>query len=445
MTVFKDRKVVALGDLQEKEAEMDLSLGMYMHSLLSELFPINRSITGDGVRKTLHRLCREVPEIEISAVPTGTRCFDWTVPEEWNVTEAFIEAPDGRRIVDFEKNNLHVVGYSMPVDMTVDLAELQKHLYSLPEQPDVIPYVTSYYVRRWGFCISDNERKKLQPGIYRVRIDSSLFDGNLTYGEAFLPGQEEKEILLSTYICHPSLANDNLSGPVLLTALMRWLIQRPRRFSYRAIFLPETIGSIAYISRNLEHLKQRTIAGFVLTCVGDDGDFSFLPSRSGNTLTDRLCRHVLKYSGKIYKEYSFLERGSDERQYCSPGVDLPVASIMKSKYGTYSEYHTSKDDLSFVTPKGLQESFDMYVLCLKTLEKLGCYKCVHCCEPQLGKRGLYPNLSMKNSASHVRLMMNFLAFADGQADLLDIAECLGVGAWDLFSLIETLKEHGLVV
>lgn len=434
-----------LGDLQEQEIEIELSCGTYMHSLLSELFPINRSITGDGVRKTLCRLCRELPEIEISEVPTGTQCFDWTVPKEWSVTEAYIEAPDGRRIVDFKKNNLYIVGYSMPIDMTIDLAELQKHLYSLPEQPDVIPYVTSYYVRRWGFCISDNERKMLQPGMYRVRIDSSHFDGSLTYGEVFLPGQEEKEILLSTYICHPSLANDNLSGPVLLTALMRWLKQRPRRFSYRAVFLPETIGSIAYISKNLEHLKRRITAGFVLTCVGDDGDFSFLPSRAGNTLTDRLCRHVLKHSGRKYKEYSYLERGSDERQYCSPGVDLPVVSIMKSKYGTYPEYHTSKDDLSFVTPKGLQESFDMYLLCLKTLEKFGYYKCTHCCEPQLGKRGLYPNLSMKNSASDVRLTVNFLAFADGQTDLLDIAECLDVGVWDIFSIIDILKEHDLIV
>lgn len=424
---------------------MDTTDGALMHALASHLFPLPRSLSGDGVRQTFARLQRELPGLETVEVPSGTVCFDWTVPLEWNIREAFVEGPEGERILDFRHNMLHVMGYSLPVDKVLDLQELQEHLYSLPEQPGVIPYVTSYYAPRWGFCLSHAQRMNLKPGKYRVKIDSTLAEGSLTYGELLLPGKEKEEILLSTYVCHPSLANDNLSGPVLLSALGRWLRTKERRFSHRLVFVPETIGAVAYINRNFEVLKERTIAGFVLTCVGDENGFSFLPSRRGNTLVDRICRHVLHYAVGEYREYSFLDRGSDERQYCSPGVDLPVASIMRSKYGEYPEYHTSADDLSFVTPRGLQESFEIYQKCLDALERNEVYRTACCCEPQLGKRGLYPTLSRKDSANEVRMMMNLLALADGETNLLDIAERLNVGMWELYSLVDTLAAHGLLL
>ena len=415
-----------------------------IYCLVCELFPEFRSLTGNGVRRTLDVLKREIESLIVHEVPSGTHCFDWTVPDEWNVLNAFVIDPAGERILDFQQNNLHLLGYSLPFDGEIPLEELNEHLFSLPEQPDVIPYVTSYYSPRWGFCLAHSQRERLRPGMYRVKIDTEFSKGSLTYAEAFLPGEEEREILLSTYICHPSLANDNLSGPTLMAALWKWLATQRRRFSYRFVFVPETIGAVAYISRNFEALRKKTYAGYVLTCVGDERAVSFLPSRRGDALVDRVSRHVLRYAAPEYREYSFLERGSDERQYCSPGVDLPVASIMRSKYGTYPEYHTSADNLEFVTPQGLAKSFELYCRCLDLLEKNRVYQTTCCCEPQLGKRGLYPTLSMKGSAGDVRVYMNLLAYADGARDLVGIAEHIGVSAEELVPLVEKFLEHGLL-
>ncbi len=416
-----------------------------MHELAAELWPIPRSITGPGVRKTLEILQREMPGLTIQSVPTGTKCFDWTVPEEWSITEAFIENESGLRIVDFQKNNLHVVGYSVPVDEWLELEQLQPHLHSLPDQPNAIPYVTSYYSRRWGFCITENQRRALSPGRYRAVIRSEFKHGVLNYGEMLLQGESDEEILVSTYICHPSMANNELSGPVVTAALATWLSTLERRkYTYRILFIPETIGSIVYLSLNLQQLKSKTVAGYVVTCIGDDRSYSFLPSRRGDSLADMVAMHVLHHLAPGFRKYSFLDRGSDERQYCSPGVDLPVASVMRTKYGEFPEYHTSLDDLNFVTASGLAGGFLVYRRILECLES-NCYpKATVLCEPQLGKRGLYPTLSNKNSATEVRAMINLLAYSDGSMSLLQIAEQIRQPMWDLLPILDRLAHHDLI-
>lgn len=420
-------------------------IGADIHSLGRELFPIPRSITGQGVRDTLARLREIVPEMVIHFVPSGERCFDWVVPPEWNVREAYIVAPDGSRIADFAVNNLHLVGYSVPVDLELDLAELQNHLHSLPAQPGAIPYVTSYYQDRWGFCLTHEQRETLQPGNYRVRIDASKDPGVLNYGEILIPGDSCAEVLVSTYVCHPSMANNELSGPTVAIYLADWVRSLPsRRLSFRFVFIPETIGSIVYLSRNLEHLRSNVVAGFNVTCVGDERQYSFLPSRRGNTLADRVAQHVLRHLAPDFVSYSFLDRGSDERQYCSPGVDLPVATIMRSKFGTYPEYHTSLDDFQFVTPEGLEGSFRVLQRCLECLDGNVRPITTVLCEPQLGPRGLYPTLSTRDSSEMVANLMNLLAYSDGSSDLLAIADTIGVPAWELRDTVAVLEQHGLL-
>jgi aminopeptidase-like protein len=422
-----------------------MTTGEELHAWARDLYPICRSLTGPGVRETLGYLGRLLPGLTVHEVPSGSRAFDWTVPEEWTIRDAFVADDSGRRVIDFRVQNLHVLGYSEPVDAWMSLEELQPHLHSLPEQPDAIPYVTSYYQRRWGFCLSQNARDRLQPGRYHVVIDSDLKPGVLNYGELLLPGREQAEILLSTYVCHPSMANNELSGPVVTTALARWLQEeRDRRYSCRILFLPETIGSIVYLSRHLELMRARTVAGFVMTCLGDERTWSFMPSRRGTSLADRVARHVLAAKVGTYDAYSFLNRGSDERQYCSPLVDLPVVSIMRSKYASYPEYHTSLDDLSLITPNGLMGSFELLRTCLQVLERNYTYRAAVPCEPQLGPRGLYPSLSRKGSDHGVRGKMNVLAYADGESDLIGLAEAIGMDAESCAEIAEMLAGHGLL-
>lgn len=421
------------------------NLGAEMHELCQELFPICRSITGNGFRQSLTILSKYVPNLKTVEVPTGTKCFDWEVPREWNIKDAYIIAPDGRKICDFKQSNLHVVGYSAPIDEVISLDDLQDHLYSLPDQPNAIPYITSYYKERWGFCIAQSERDQLEPGNYQVFIDSELKNGFLTYGEIIIPGESDKEIFLSSYLCHPSMANNELSGPVVTTFLAKWLAGiQSLKYTYRIIIIPETIGSITYLSRNYKEMKDKIIAGFNVTCIGDERAYSYLPSRQGDTLSDKVALHVLKHSQPDFRAYSYLDRGSDERQYCSPGIDLPVCSIMRTKYGCYPEYHTSLDDLKLVTPAGLLGGYEVLRKAIDCLEFNEVLRPTVRCEPQLGKRGLYPTISTKSSGSQVRDMMNFLAYSDGNLSSLEIAEKIGVFLLDIRDIIEKLKTEGVL-
>jgi len=420
-------------------------IGQDMYSLCEELYPICRSITGDGVRQTLAILAKHAPFLKTVEVPTGTSCFDWKVPREWNIKDAYIIAPDGSRICDFSEHNLHVVGYSIPVDTVLTLDELQPHLFSRPDQPNAIPYVTSYYSERWGFCLTHDQREQLRPGDYQVVIDSELSNGSLSYGEIILPGETDQEIFLSSYVCHPSMANNELSGPVVTTFLAKWLASLPqRKYTYRIVLVPETIGSITYLSRHYREMKEKIVAGYTVTCIGDDRAYSYLASRHGNTLADQVATHTLKHLHPDFESYSFLSRGSDERQYCSPGIDLPVCSIMRSKYLCYAEYHTSLDDLSLVTAAGLQGGYDVVKQILECLEFNDVLRSTVLCEPQLGRRGLYPTISTKDTGQQVETMMNVLAYSDGTTSLLEIAELIGVPLWNLQEIVGKLIKDGVL-
>ena len=422
-------------------------IGNEIYKFAQELWPINRSITGVGVRETLKRISKHLPKLEIKSVPSGTQVFDWNVPKEWNVKEAYLITPNGEKICDFSKNNLHLVGYSIPFEGNVSFGELKKHLYTIPEQPNAIPYVTSYYENRWGFCLTQKQFDALENGTYKVSIKSKLFDGKLNYGEIKIKGKSDKEIFLSTYICHPSMANNELSGPTVVTFLSKWLQELTEtEYSYRIIFIPETIGSITYLSFNYENMKSKIFAGFNVTCVGDNRAYSYLPSRNGKTISDLIAKHVLKWIDSKYIEYCWLDRGSDERQYCSPGIDLPIASILRTKYGNYPEYHTSLDDLeNVVTPEGLDGGYWAIRKAIEAIEKNKKYKTSVLCEPQMSKRGLYSTLSKNESDKKTKLMMNFISLCDGENSLLEIAERLNLPIWDLYNIVEKLKTHKLLI
>lgn len=416
-----------------------------MWDWMADLFPRHRSLTGPGVRDTLKYLGGLIPELTVHEIPSGTRVFDWTVPDEWTLRDAFIENQSGERLVDLKDHPMHVMGYSTPVDAVMTREELEPHLYSLPETPDAIPYIASYYVRRWGFCLSQRHLDRLGNGPFRVRIDSTLEPGSLTYGEVLLPGASEREIFLSTYVCHPGMANNELSGPTLTTALTRWLRQRDRKLSYRIIFIPETIGAIAYLARHAEIMRQRTKAGFILTCCGDERGWSHMPSRLGNTVADRIASVVLaRHAPNGYEHASFLERGSDERQYCSPHIDLPVVSIMRSRYTAYPEYHTSKDDLSFVTQRGLEQSFAAMRDAIVLAEENEIYEAVVPCEPMLSPRGLHSSITTREPDASGMAYTNVLAYADGNHDVLAIAQRVGLDPFKVIGMIDRLKKAELL-
>jgi aminopeptidase-like protein len=409
-----------------------------------ELYPINRSLTGSGVRKTLDYVKQLLPELALLEVPSGSSAFDWTIPDEWDISEAFIEDSAGRRIVDFANHNLHVVGYSGPVDVTLSLEELEAHLHSIPDKPDAIPYVTSYYADRWGFCMTHRQRVGLAKGNYRAVIRSRKFKGVMNFAELVIPGTSDSEVLLSTYVCHPSMANNETSGPAVLTFLGRWLLEQPRRYTYRIVFAPETIGAIHYISQNQKHLKQKVVAGFNISCVGDDRNYSFVASRKGATLADRIAEHVLPQLSPSYVKHSFLERQSDERQYGSVLIDLPFVALSRTKYGCYDEYHTSLDDFSVVTAAGLEGGFNMVAQCITALEANRTLVATTPCEPQLGKRGLYPTLGGGKVSTSVEVLLNVLEYCDGSEDLLAVAARCNISVTQAAQAANVLESHGLL-
>ena len=416
-----------------------------MYDLAVRLFPICRSITGNGFRQSLDIIREQVPEMKVFEVPSGTQVFDWTVPKEWNIRGGWIRRLSGETVIDFRDSNLHVLGYSVPVHQKVSREELMEHVYTQPEQPDWIPYVTSYYKERWGFCMSERQKQQMTDDAYEVMIDSTLADGSLTYGELIVPGETDDEVFFSTYLCHPSMANNELSGPCLMAALIRYVSSLPRRrYTYRFIIVPETIGSITYLSRNLQAMQQHVKAGFVLSCVGDDRTYSMVSTKYEDTLADRVLENVLRFHEPDFIRYSFMKRASDERQYGSAGVGLPVCAFCRSKYHEYPEYHTSADDLSLISPEGLQGSYDVMVKVINALEHNRFYRMTCPCEPQLGKRGLYPTISQKGTYEAFRAMQHFTAYADGRNDLIGISNLIGTPVDQLIPIVGKLTEHKLL-
>ena len=415
-----------------------------MYALAERLFPICRSITGEGVRQSL-RILQEYLPLEVHEIPTGAGVFDWTVPREWNIREAWVKDPAGNKVIDFQKNNLHLLSYSVPVHRRMSLSELKGHLFTLPEQPELIPYRTSYYKENWGFCLTHQLYETLQEGAYEVFIDSSLEDGHLSYGEYYLPGETEAEVLFSTHICHPSLANDNLSGISLLTFLAQELQKKPRRYSYRFLFIPGTIGAITWLARNeakIHHIRH----GLVASLLGDPGGFTYKRSRRGNTEIDRVAEHVLKHNGPPYQVIDFIPYGYDERQFCSPGFNLPVGSLTRSPFATFPEYHTSADNLTFIRPEYLQASFEVYRKITEVLE--GNFHYINLnpkCEPQLGRRGLYDAIGGDSDSKALQMALLWvLNLSDGEHSLLDIAERAGYPFEVIQRASEMLVEVGLL-
>ena len=420
--------------------------GKEIYNFAKKLWPINRSLTGNGVRKTLSLIKQELPDLKLLKLKSGTKVFDWTIPDEWNVKDAWIKDTNGKKICEFKKNNLHLMGYSKPIHKKLNLEELKKNLHSLKKQPTAIPYVTSYYKKNWGFCISENERKKLKKGVYEIFIDSSFKKGSLDFGELIIKGKNKKEIFLSTNICHPSMGNNEISGICVTTFLLKWIKSlKKTNYTYRVIFIPETIGAISYLKLNLKKMKKNIIAGFNVVCVGDDNNYSYLPSRKGDTYSDKIALHVLKNTFPKFKQYTWLDRGGDERQYCAPKIDLPIASIMRSKYETYKEYHTSLDNLNFISAKGLEGGFNVLKKALSCIENNFIPVATNFGEPQLGKRGLYWDaVFQKNKNKNIKLLVNFLTYSDGKNTVLDIANICNQPFWDLDDILKKLLRYKLI-
>ena len=443
----------AVGQAQYKgQFDKKLSPDERMYKIIKDLFPINRSLSGNGNRQTLNYLKENyLGELKIHeySIADNPSTFDWNTPYEWNIDEAYIEDENGNKIIDFKNNNLHILGYSESVDVTIPFSELDNHLYSLEDDIDAIPYTTSYYKTRWGFCLSHRQREELRKTpdkLYHVVIKSTHNkNGSITYGELIINGLLDDEILISTYICHPSMANDNLSGVAMAAEIAKYIYALlERKYTYRIIFIPETIGALIYLKENITHLQKYVKAGFVLSCIGDEGDYSCVHSPYNNTLTDKIVTHVLKHITDDPKEYSFLERGSDERQFCAPNVDLPVCTLSRTKFGKFNQYHTSNDNLDFVTAEGLKGGFEYVKKCIDILENNNIYKIKTVGEPQLGKYGLYPTISQKGSADYTRNLTNIIAYLNGKNTILDIAEILNVPFNEVMNIIDKLNNKKII-
>jgi aminopeptidase-like protein len=432
-----------MGLLKELERGDPGKIGEELHRFAAELYPICRSITGEGIRETLARIHKRIP-LQISEVPTGTEVFDWTLPKEWNIRDAYIKDVTGKRIVDFRCSNLHILNYSAPVSAIMPLSELKQHLFTLPEYPDWVPYRTSYYREAWGFCLSHNQMLALADGNYEVCIDSTLEDGHLTYGECYVPGRSADEVLISTHACHPSLANDNLSGLTVATALAELLSGRDLRYSYRFLFIPGTIGAITWLARNRENVA-RIRHGLVLTGIGDPGGFHYKKSRRGNAEVDQAAAHVLAHQRESSEILDFSPYGYDERQYCSPGFNLPVGCLMRSVWGTFPEYHTSADNLDFIRPTQLAASLRVCTALVDVLENnRRCKSLKPYCEPQLGKRNLYRSGGGDAIGEEINARLWVLNFSDGDHSLLEIAERSGLPFSAINEAAELLRQGGLL-
>ena len=421
-----------------------MTVGEELYKLVAELYPVCRSITGDGVRRTLEVVDREVGLV-LHEVPTGTQVLDWTVPREWNVRDAWVADPSGRRVIDFRASNLHLVSYSVPVRATMPLAELKRHLHTLPEHPDWVPYRTSYYSEAWGFCASQRLVDGLGEGDYEVCVDTTLADGHLTYGEHVVPGETEEEVLVSCHVCHPSLANDNLSGIAVATRLARMLGEARPRYTYRFLFVPGTIGSITWLARNEDRVG-RVRHGLVLACVGDPGQLTYKRSRRGDAEVDRAVAHVLASSGRRHELQDFSPYGYDERQYCSPGFDLPVGCLSRTPYARYPQYHTSADDLDLVRPEHLQDTLEACWEVVGVLEGNRRYLNLSPKgEPQLGRRGLYGSIGGRSDTEQRQMAMLWvLNLSDGDHSLLDVADRAGLPFALVAEVAATLEEAGLL-
>lgn len=418
--------------------------GAAMHALVERLYPLCRSITGDGVRATLDIVGEYLP-LQVHEVPTGTQVLDWTVPQEWNIRDAYVANAAGERVVDFAASSLHVLGYSVPVSARMPLSELREHLYTLPDHPSWVPYRTSYYQPRWGFCLAQETLDALEEGEYEVCVDSTLADGHLTYAEHVVPGQVCDEVIVSCHTCHPSLANDNLAGIAVATYLARELAGRTPYYTYRFIFAPGTIGAITWLARNAERVD-RVKHGLVLACAGDRGDLTYKQSRRGDAEIDRVLRHVLATSGRPHRVTEFTPYGYDERQYCSPGFDLGVGSLTRTPYAGYPEYHTSADDPSFVAPEAMADTLAVCREAFALLDRNRRYVNLSPYgEPQLGRRGLYDALGGRSDTQQAQLAMLWvLSLSDGERSLLDVAERSGLAFDTVAAAADALHGAGLI-
>tara|TARA_B100001248_G_C27391748_1_gene462805 strand:- start:795 stop:2045 length:1251 start_codon:yes stop_codon:yes gene_type:complete len=413
-----------------------------MYNLIKELYPIQRAITGNGVRET-HKKIKEIIPINTHEIKSGTKVFDWIVPKEWNIKNAYVKDSKGNKVIDYKLHNLHIVVYSIPFKGKVTLDELKKHITTLPEFPDWIPYKTSYYNKDWGFCMKHNDFLKLKDEIYEIFIDSELKDGSLTYSDLIIKGKTDKEILLSTYTCHPSMCNDNLSGPALLTYLAKYLLEKQNNYyTYRIVFIPEAIGSVVYVNQNYDNLKKNVIGGYVIGFVGDNGNFTYLQSRQENQLTDKVTMFCLDNNTKSYRLRDHTVCGMDERNYNFPTVDLNVGALMRTKFFEFDEYHTSADNLNFICENALNESLEMYKKCIDIFENNKIYQVNSICEPRLGIHGLWDIGATKYKKKDIFRFIIY--YCDGKHDLIDICKKIKRNYEDVKNAINILYEKNII-
>jgi len=410
---------------------------------IKNLYKVCRSLTGKGIKYTLDYIQNKIP-INIYCINSGEEVFDWKVPKEWNIKDAYIKNSKGEKIVDFNVHYLHILNYSIPIHKKMSLSELKEHIYTLPEFPDWIPYRTSYYKENWGFCMEHSKFINLEEDIYEVFIDSSLEDGKLYYGDLIIKGKSEKEILISSYCCHPQQCNDSLSGTVLALHLAKYLMTTDNYYTYRFVFIPETIGAIVYLNKNLENMKKNIIGGYVITCVGDEGDFTYLKTRYENQFIDKITLYILNEKKINYKIRDYAICGSDERQYNYPGIDLNIGSLMKTMYGEFNEYHTSADNLNFVTEKGINDSYNMYIECIKLIENNHIYNNKILCEPFLSKYNLYESIGSSKYRNFFNDLLSVLKFFDSKNDLIDISIKTKVSIENIYKIVEILLEKNII-